>query len=338
MSDSSLPISATPADALAGPADAFAGVDVSKDALDLALDEQGAVETFTNDALGIDHLVKRLAAANVKTIVVESTGGLERSLVAALLDADLPVALVHPGRVRHLAKGLGILAKTDRIDARVLRRFGKLAAPRLMQKRSKAAEELRGLVTCRRQLLATRTQQTNRRGATVAKEAIKSLDAVLHTLNKQLSRLDKRIAELIESDDEFKHLNGLLQSVPGVGPQLSASLAAELSELGDTDRQQVCALAGVAPFNSDSGPVRGKRSIRGGRTGVRCVLYMAGLSVMRFNPLIKRFADRLKAAGKPPKVVIVAAMRKLLTLLNAMARDGLTWQQLNVVKKLAANT
>lgn len=316
----------------------YAGVDVSKDTLDLALDEQGAVETFANDAAGVGRVADRLRRVGVQVIVVESTGGLERSLVAALLDADLPVALVHPGRVRHFAKGLGVLAKTDRIDARVLRRFGQLAAPRLLQKRSKAREELRDLVTCRRQLLATRTQQTNRRGAAVAREAVKSLDAVVRTLDKQLSRLDKRIAELIESDDDFKHLDGLLQSVPGVGPQLSASLAAELSELGDTDRQQVCALVGVAPFANDSGPVRGKRSIRGGRAGVRCVLYMAGICAMRFNPLIKAFADRLKATGKPAKVVIVAAMRKLLTLLNAMVRDGITWQQLNVVKKLAANT
>ena len=315
-----------------------AGIDVAKDKLDLALGEQGEVATFANDAAGIALLVAKLAGAGLQVIVVESTGGLERPLIEALLEADLPAALVHPGRVRYFARGLGVLSKTDRIDARVLCKFGLLARPRLAEKRSKNQAELRDLTACRRQLVATRTQQTNRRGATSSKAARQSHDAVVEALDKQVGLLDKRIRELIDSDDDFKHLDTLLRSVPGVGPQLSAALAADLRELGGTYRQQVCALVGVAPFANDSGTVKGKRSIRGGRVQLRGVLYMATLAAVRVNPVIKAFAQRLKAAGKLSKVWIVACMRKLLTLLNAMIRDGLRWDQLAVVKNLAPTT
>ncbi len=163
-----------------------------------------------------------------------------------------------------------------------------------------------------------------------------SVDAIIAALDKQIGSLDKQIRQLVDADDDFKHLDKLLQSVPGVGPTFSATLLAELSELGQTDRRQIGALVGVAPFNHDSGKFAGKRAIRGGRTAVRCVAYMATLAAMRFNPLIKAFAQRLKHAGKLNKVVIVACMRKLITLLNAMVRDALTWQQLETVKKFAA--
>jgi transposase len=326
-----------PAPAAAAAAAVFVGVDVSKEKLDLARSDATEVRTVLNDADGIASIVRSLTAAcRPAMIVVEATGGLERPLMAALLDADLPVALVHPGRVRYFAKGLGILSKTDRIDARVLLRFGQLAAPRLAERRSENQAELQALVVCRRQLNVTRVQQTNRLGAALAsKPARRAVEAVIKTLDKQIERLDKQLRELIDADDDFRHLDGLLQSVPGVGPTLSATLAAEMRELGDTDRRQVGALAGVAPFNRDSGAMAGKRSIRGGRTAVRCVLYMATVAAVRFNPVIRAFSERLRAAGKANKVRIVACMRKLLTLLNAMVRDDLTWDQLDVVKKLA---
>jgi transposase len=319
----------------------FVGVDVAKDKLDLARsDSDDRVWTFANDPAGVAAIVKDLAAAAAAagpaTVVVEATGGLERPLVDALLEAGLPVALVHPGRVRYFARGLGLLAKTDRIDARVLARFGQLAAPRLAERRSKGQAELQALIVCRRQLSTTRAQQANRLGATTAKPARKAIEKVMDALDKQVGSLDNQIRDLIDADDDFKHLDGLLQSVPGVGPVLSATLAAELRELGDADRRQIGALAGVAPFNHDSGRLAGKRSIRGGRTAVRCALYMAAIAAARFNPVIRTFSDRLRAAGKVNKVRIVACMRKLLTLLNAMVRDGLTWDQLDVVKKLAA--
>jgi transposase len=321
----------------------FVGIDVAKDKLDLARSDSAddRVQTFANDRQGITQIVEALSAAADEpvTIVVEATGGLERLLMDALLEAGLPVALVHPGRVRYFAKGLGILSKTDRIDARVLRRFGQLAAPRLAEKRSANHAELQALVVCRRQLNVTRVQQSNRLDATAASKAAKrSIEAVIKTLDRQIDKLDKQIRALIDADDDFKHLDGLLQSVPGVGPTLSATLAAELRELGDTDRKEIGALAGVAPFNRDSGQFNGKRSIRGGRTAVRCVLYMATQAAVRFNPVIRAFSDRLRAAGKANKVRIVACMRKLLTLLNAMVRDGLTWDQLDVVKKLAVHS
>ena len=314
------------------------GIDVAKDKLDLARSDADAVQTFSNDAAGIADIVKLLLAAKPAMIVIESTGGLERLLLETLMDAQLPVAQVHPGRVRHFAIGLGILAKTDPIDARVLVRFGQLAAPRLAQKMQKNQRELRDLVACRRQLTASRTQQLNRRGTTVSKSALRSINAVIATMDKQITSLEKQIHALIDADDDFKHLDRLLQSVPGVGPTLSATLACDLHELGTDDRQRICALVGVAPFNSDSGTVTGKRSIRGGRSDVRTILYMATLSALRANPLIKSMYQRLTSAGKVHKVAIIACMRKLLSLLNAMVREGLTWDQLEVVKQLTHKT
>jgi transposase len=310
----------------------FAGIDVAKDHLDLARSDTGEVLTFANHDQGIRQIVQLLAGA--RGIVVESTGGLERPLIEALLNAGLPVALVHPGRVRYFAIGCGILAKTNPIDAAVLMKFAQLAQPRLAQKRSANQSELDSLITCRRQLCVTRVQQSNCKLTTVSKRALKSIDAILQALDKQIDKLDKQIRDLIDSDDDFKDLDRQLRSVPGVGPVLSSTLIAELPELGSTDRQRISALVGVAPFNRDSGKSKGKRSIRGGRAQVRSVLYMSAVCAIRFNPVLRRFAERLKQSGKTPKVVIVASMRKLLALLNAMVRDNLLWNELTVVKAL----
>jgi transposase len=312
----------------------FVGIDVAKDKLDLARSDSVELIAVANDGQGIARVVRELTAARPSRIVVESTGGLERPLLEALLDANMPVALVNPARVRHFAIGIGILAKTDPIDARVLVKFAQLAEPRLAQKRTENQAELDELVTCRRQLTAARTAQANARLTTRSGDAQKSIDAVLKELDKQVELLDRKIRKLIDSDDDFKHLDGLLRSVPGVGPVLSATLLAELRELGTTDRRQITALVGLAPFNHDSGKSTGRRAIRGGRTSVRCVLYMAALAAIRFNPVLSRFADRLRRTGKRAKVIIVACMRKLLALLNAMIRDNLTWTELRVVKAL----
>lgn len=197
---------------------AYVGIDVAKEKLDLAFDGQHRITTVPNDDAGIATLVQQLCKNPPAVIVVESTGGLERPLLQALLEAELPVALVNPGRVRHFAIGLGILSKTDPIDARVLARFARQAAPRLAEKASKNQLELQALVVCRRQLNLTRTQQTNRLGATAAASARKSLQAVIAVLDQQIQTLDQQIRDLIDSDDEFKHLDRLLRSVPGVGP------------------------------------------------------------------------------------------------------------------------
>lgn len=312
----------------------YVGIDVAKDKLDLARSDSAGIPPFTNDPAGIVRLVDTLQSTRPAVIVVEATGGLERPLLDALLDAGLPVALVNPGHVRHFARGIGIRAKTDAIDARVLAEFARLASPRLIEKRSANQTELDALVTCRRQLTHVRAEQTNRRQSTSSKSARKAIDAVLKAVDKQIEDLDRQIKKLIESDDDFNSIDRLLRSVPGVGAVLNSTILAELNELGATDRRRVSALVGVAPFNRDSGRSQGKRSIRGGRSSVRSVLYMATIAAIRFNPVIARFAERLQKAGKLNKVTITACMRKLLTLLNAMIRDKVYWHQLNVVKNL----
>lgn len=309
----------------------FVGIDVAKLHLDIARSDTTKVLHLPNSTEGFKSLIATLAPLQPTRIVIEATGGLEQPLLDALLDAQLPVARVNPGNVRYFAKAHGILAKTDAIDAGVLVEFARLVDSRLAEKRTEKQTELDALVTCRRQLKESRTQQTNRLGTTTSKTARKALHSVLHTLEKQIKSLDRQISAIIDGDDDFKHLDTLLRSVPGVGPGLSASLIAELSELGETGRRELSALVGVAPFNKDSGKFTGKRIIRGGRTTLRCVLYMATIAAMRFNPLIKAFADRLALKSKPAKVIIVACMRKLLTLLNAIIRDNLPWEKLNVV-------
>ena len=325
---SSSPVSSSPASSW------FVGIDVAKEKLDLARSDSGEIWTVNNDRQAIAKLVALFTAGKPQCIVIESTGGLERPLLEALLDAHLPVALVNPGRVRHFAIGMNIMAKTDRLDAQVLMRFASLAQPRLAQKRSENQAELDALVTCRRQLVGARTAQLNGRLTTTSNSALRSIDAVLKTLDKQIDTLDKKIRQLIDSDDDFKHLDQLLRSVPGIGPASSATLLAELHELGNADRREIGSLVGVAPFNRDSGTLRGQRSIRGGRVQVRCVLYMAALAAMRSNPVLRNFAAKLRQKGKSAKVIIIACLRKLLVLLNAMIRDNLCWEQLHVVKAL----
>ena len=314
----------------------FAGIDVSKLKLDLARTGIQQVESFTNDPAGIAQLVKLLLQAPPKLIVVEATGGLERPLLQALLEANLPVHLANPKHVRYFALALGILAKTDPIDAHVIERYAAQLSPRLLQKRSGKQSELEALVTCRRQLLHVRTEQTNRLGATTSKAARKSIQAILKVLEKQLKSLELQIRQLIESDDDLDDIDKLLRSIPGIGDVASSTLICEMSELGTMDRGQAAALVGVAPFNRDSGRYKGKRAIRGGRSSVRSVLYMAAVCAIRFNPILSAFAERLQKAGKLPKVIIVAAMRKLVCFINAMVRDGLRWDQLDIVKNFEA--
>lgn len=308
------------------------GIDVAKDKLDVARSDGESVRTLAHDVTAIAQIVAELVASRPELIVLEATGGLEQPLLDALLDAALPVSRVNPGQVRHLAKALGILAKTDAIDAKVLVAFARHAAPRLAEKRSKSRAELDALVTCRRQLTKSRTEQVNRRGVTRSKPALRALDAVIKTLDRQIQSLDEQIRKIIDSDGDLSGMDRLLQTAPGIGPVASSTLLAEVVELGRADRRQVAALVGVAPFNRDSGRFKGTRAIRGGRAAVRSVLYMATVTAIRCNPVIRRFADRLTAAGKKPKAVITACMRKLLALLNAMLRNRLQWSQLKIVQ------
>jgi len=310
----------------------FVGIDVSLSKLDVARSDQDAVVAVANDAGGIGELVARLAAAAPQRVVIEATGGYEQPLLEALLEAKLPVARVNPRRVREFARGLGKLAKNDRCDARVLVEYGRLAEPRLAERRRQVQDELEALVTCRRQLIATRTVHVTQLKQTRAKPAISAIRQVVKTLDGQVASLDTQIRKLIEGDDDFGRKDRLLRSAPGVGAVASSTLIAELAELGKVDRRQVGALAGVAPFDHDSGKFKGTRCIGGGRSSVRRALYMCALSAIRCNPVIKPFAERLRAAGKKNKVILVACMRKLAAILNAMLREGLRWDELRLAK------
>lgn len=308
------------------------GIDVSKKTLDVALTDQPRTRSFPNTDEGHQALIQWLTPLQPSVLVVEATGGHEQPLLQALLDAQLPVALVNPGQVRHYAKARNILAKTDAIDARILADYGRACGPRLAQKRSKNRADIEALVTCRRQLVSAQVDHRNRRAATRNAAARQALDAVLETLAAQVASINRQIRSLIESDDDMHDDDQLLRSMPGVSHVTSATLLGELNELGDLDHRKLSALVGVAPFNNDSGPRRGRRSIRGGRPDTRRTLFLAAMSARRHNPVIKAFAERLLAAGKQKMVVLVACMRKMVTLMNVMLRDRLTWDQLNVAK------
>jgi len=303
----------------------FLGIDVAKDKLDLAGDGIDSAESFPNDARGIASLLNRLTALHPALIVLEATGGYERAILDATLDRNLPIARVQPARVRHFAQAAGLLAKNDAIDARLLAAYAQALQPAVAQKRSANQAELDALVVCRRQLINTRIAHRNQLQLAPSNFVRDTLKNVLRKLEQQIKRVDQEIDRLIDSDDDFSGKRDLLASVPGVGKTTAATLIAQLPELGQIDKRQICALVGVAPFDFQSGRFKGKRRIFAGRTAVRCVLYMATVTAMRCNPIIKAFAQRLKAAGKVTKIVIVACMRKLLTQLNAMLRDRRRW-------------
>ncbi len=310
---------------VANTSETFLGIDVAKDKFDLAVDGQADVVTFANDAVGIALLIQRLGPMRPRLIVVEATGGYERAILHAALEASLPIARVQPGRVRHFAKAQGLLAKSDAIDARLLALYARCIQPAVTEKRSKNQLELNALLVLRRQLIDTRTAHTNQLKMADSDFVHKTLAKLLRQIHDRIKQVEKRIARLIDSDDDLAGRRDLLLSVPGVGKTTAATLAAQLPELGKIDRCQISALVGVAPYDRDSGKWKGRRSIYAGRAAVRSVLYMATITAIRCNPTIRRFAERLKKAGKMPKVVITACMRKLLTILNAMARDSITW-------------
>jgi transposase len=300
-----------------------AGIDVSKEWLEV--DASGQHWRFDNSEQGWDALVAALGEAQVGLVVLEATGGFERGCVAALGLSGFAVAVMNPRQVRDFAKALGTLAKTDRVDAGTLRQFAELIARHPQRERyvrplaEEAQLRLAALVSRRRQLLDMLTAERNRLG--LAHRAMhKSLRAVIRTLEKQLLALEQDIDEHLRT--HHKPALEWLNTVKGVGSMTAASLLGLLRELGKLSGRQIAALVGLAPHARDSGKWRGHRMIWGGRAEVRSVLYMATLSAMRFNPVIRAFHQRLIAAGKPPKVAIVACMRKLLTILNAMMRDG----------------
>ena len=300
------------------------GIDVSKDWLDIVVIPSGETWRTQNTEEKISVLVEKLESLKPERIVIEATGGYERLVTTKMYLAGLPVCRVNPRKVRFFARSIGQLAKTDKLDAKILARFGELIKPALTQLPSEQEELLSALLTRREQLLAILVAESNRMG-TAPTKIRPSLNEHITWLKSQLKELDKEIDAFINDTPELKEKDNLLQEVEGIGKKTSAKLIADVPELGFCDRKQIAALIGIAPYNQDSGNKKGQRSISGGRPDVRSVLYMATLAATRFNPVIKVFYQRLLKEGKKKKVAIIACMRKLLTILNAILRDRKHW-------------
>lgn len=304
------------------------GIDIAKQTFDAAFGVAGTIESFPNDDAGHDALTAKLAGVAVDLIVMEATGALERDLACALQACGFAVAVINPRQARDFAKAMGYLAKTDRIDAQALAELAQVLARHPQRERfislmpTPEQQALQALVARRRQLVAMHVAEHQRLAVSHA-AARHSIEALIKAIRTQLDELEAELARHI--DTHHAELAQRLTSVRGIGPATVATLIAEVSELGRLSRREISALIGVAPFNRDSGQMRGKRSTFGGRAQVRRGLYMAALAAIRFNPVIRAFYDRLVRAGKPKKVAIVACMRKLLTILNAMLRDQAIW-------------
>jgi transposase len=301
------------------------GIDVSKARLDVCLLPMNQTFTVENTDEGIGRLVETLKPHPVALVLLEATGRHERRVASELLEAGLAVAVVNPRQARDFARALGKLAKTDTIDAQVLARFAQLGHARPCEKMPEKRLWLDDLVARRRQVTAMLAGEKVRWQVPQDRSTRAMIARVIRVLEQQREDLDRLIAALIESDDDWRNKRDLLSSVPGVGATTASQLIADLPELGKLNRRQIAALVGVAPMNRDSGMMRGRRTIFGGRATARGTLYMAAFTATRCNPVIRRFADRLRAAGKPFKVIVVAAMRKLLTILNLMLRTNQSW-------------
>ncbi len=306
--------------------DVYVGIDVSKQHLDWALGAGGTVERTLNSPSGVRRLVSKLSKLELASIIVESTGGYERRLTEALAAADLPVVLVNPWRVRRFGEGLGVLAKTDPLDARVLALFGERARPPRRPLPGPRQREMADLVRRRRQLIAMIVAEKNRldTAPSIIRRDILSL---LQVLERRVTTLDQRIDHAIAQDAERAENWKRLQTAPSVGPGVARALIVDLPELGALGRRQITSLVGLAPFAKDRGKKSGYRRIRAGRAAPRTALYLAAMNGARFNPVLKPMYERMIAAGKPPKVALIALARKLLTILNAMVRDRKDWQQ-----------
>ena len=301
------------------------GIDVAKVRLDLGVHPSGESWTVEHDEAGIATVVERLVAARPTLVILEATGGLEVAVVAALVAAEVPVQVVNPRQVRDFAKAIGQLAKTDRLDALLLARFGAAIRPTPRPIPDAALQEVRALVARRRQLQAMVIAEKNRR-ASAPKRLHTQIDEHLAWLRRAVAALDRDLGTTIRSTSTWQTAVSRWRSVPGIGPVVSATLLADLPELGTLTRQQIAALVGVAPLTHDSGAHRGTRSCWGGRAHVRTALYMGTLVATRCNPAIVTYYQRLLAAGKPKKLALVACMHKLLTILNALTRNGTRWQ------------
>jgi len=304
---------------------AVVGIDVSKELLEVAVHESSYHFSCPNKVSAFANLIAELVDLRPKLIVLEATGGLEKPVVNALRGVGLPVAVVNPRQVRDFAKALGQLAKTDRLDARVLAHFGAAINPPVRPLKSQDEQELAALRKRREQLAQMLGDEKNRRASAPSAKWREEIEKHIDWLQDNLAELDAQLKSLLKTSPEWQVKDQILQSTPGIGHVVSSSLIADLPELGQVSRQAISKLVGVAPLNNDSGPKRGTRHIFGGRAHVRRILYMAAFNAIRWNPVIKEFFARLIAHHKPYKVALTACMRKLLAILNMMVRNNTEW-------------
>jgi transposase len=304
----------------------FIGIDISKEQLDVYVLPRAVHFSCNNDTSGIESLVSRLQGEDPAVIIMEASGGYEITVAAELGAAGLPLAIVNPRQVRDFARGIGKLAKTDAIDAFVLARFGETNRPEPQAIPTAEQKQIKELVTRRRQLVGLRASEKQRRHSARSTRVQQSIRTVMATIEKELEDIDRDIDDLIRNSPVWREREQLLRTFKGVGPVTARIVVAKLPELGKIDRQEISCLVGLAPLNKDSGKMRGKRMISGGRKEVRDALYMAAVSAIKHNKLIKPFYERLIKAGKAYKVVMVACMRKILVILNAMVRKNKPFQ------------
>ncbi len=301
------------------------GIDVCKRSLQVRVYGENKDEVFGNDADGIMRLAEKMKVLKPELIVFEATGGYERRAVRALNEANFAVTIVNPTRVRRFAEGLGILAKTDKIDAYVIAYFASVVRPSVNSRQTPLEEKLAALVERRRQLIVELTAEKNR--LSTCPDCVRdSIEEHVDWMEERIERLETEIKVCIGSKPEWQQRAEIIDSVPGVGIVTATTMVAELPELGQLNRQEIASLVGLAPFNKDSGPKKGKRRIFGGRSGIRRTLYMAALSAIRYNPVIRNFYENLLKRGKEKKVALTASMRKLLVIINALVRKGEAWR------------
>lgn len=304
----------------------FAGIDVSKDRLDVHLRPSGQSFAVPRDGPALEQLAAELRGRATALVVLEATGGFEVTVAAALAGAGLPIAVVNPRQIRDFARATGRLAKTDRLDAEAIALFAERIRPEARPIASAEAQALAELVARRRQIIDMIGMEQNRRRQARSVGVARTIAATLQVLEAQLADLDRDINDTVRRSPAWREADDLLQSVPGIGAIASRTLIAEMPELGRLDRREAAALVGVAPLNRDSGQMRGHRAIAGGRTAVRNVLFMATLSAIRWNPVLRAHYAQLTTRGRPKKVAIVACMRRLLAILNAILRTGQPWR------------